>query len=230
MKKITLLPFLFMAVFFVSCHDDSGDFAEKYYPDSEKSTALKQCLNLARDTANAHLSVPGGYTYYNNAAYRINLPTATTPVIDTLAKYGQQSTVDSLIIRLNRAAERTGDQVRTVFGEAITQTTFYDPDYFINGSSRVATEYFRSNKTVYLIDNLRPWVQIRMNETQASATWNQILATYAQYTTQPVNIDLNQEITRQMVNHLLTEMGLEEQKIRTDPAHRKTTLLKEIFK
>lgn len=228
MKKIKLLLISFIILSFSGCYDESGEYASEFLLETEIVQGLKQCLNISVDTANSHLSVPNGYSEYNNGIYRITLPSETKAIQDSLAA-DYQYLIDSLLYKINLTAEKSGSSVKSAFNSVVSSTSFISPEKLLKGEENAITNYFRSSRTNAVIGELKGYVQTTMVMNEVPVYWNQILLTYATFDSIPVSIDLTQSILQQMVNHLLSEMESEEKMIRADSTHRVTDLLKKVF-
>jgi len=229
MKKIKLLFFVFVLVAFISCKDESGEFARPVLSDSDMVLGIRDCLNISLDTANAHLAVPNGFYQYKGSAYRIRIPAHVEMIIDTLIEYGEKELIDSLIIRMNRMAEANGTIYKTQIGSLITKTSFPDPRRIITGNNSAASEYFKSVQFLPLIDILKPILAESMENFGVNSCWHEIITFYGIYDSTPLMLDLSYEITRQIAENIITEMAAEERLIRLHESHRKTNLLKKIF-
>ncbi|MDR2979894.1 MAG: DUF4197 domain-containing protein, partial [Bacteroidales bacterium] len=112
MKKINLLLAAVLFISLISCHDESGDYTKTYYTDTQLVTVIKQCLNVSVDSANNHLSMPDGFYTYKNEKYRITLPTSAGALVSMLTENGHEALLDTLILRINKAAEISGNQIK----------------------------------------------------------------------------------------------------------------------
>ena len=230
MKKLNFILIAAVAMFFYSCKDDSGDFVSTYYTDGNYQAAIVECLQLSVDTANARLCVEDGFYHYKDSIYRVELPVSANDIIAKLTENGKGEMVDSLVLKINRTLEGNGSNIRNAVREAITATTFNAPVNLVQAKSNHAiTDYFKNNNMLSLQDVLRTSVQNGMNSNGATSLWNRILIDYREYEEQPVSIDLTQHATQQMLNHIFTEMALEEELIRKDTTHIKSDKLKMIF-
>lgn len=229
MKNIKWLVIAFLSIIVISCKDDSGEYARTFFTDEEMSTALKKCLSVSLDTANSHLAVPGGFSTYDNGKYRVSLPSSANDIVAKLRENNKGDLVDSLESKLNAALEISGNNSKTIFTRAINETVFPIPENIVNGAKNAATSYLRTTKALFLIENMKPLIQANMNSTEALRYWNEVLLAYREYESQPVSIDLVYYATQQMVNHILSEMELEEALIRQNPAHRVSAVLERVF-
>ncbi len=220
MKKIQILCLAVLcAMFFSSCKDDSGTYAEHLFTNSEKSAAIKACLNSSLDTAVAHLCTSGGFSDYKEGFYKLDF-SANRAMMDTLAAHGFGNLSDSLILHANRMAENCNSVVKTAFGDAIDNLVVYDYDALIKGGDYAITDYFAEMKGNTVKEAMRSQVQIRMNVFGVSDTWNEMVNQYYQITNQPVTYDVQGYVLEKMLNGILEEMRCEEYLIRNDEFHR----------
>jgi hypothetical protein len=229
MKKIKWFFFCLLAFVFTSCVDETDEYVRPVYLNSEISAALKECLTVSVDTAVTHLCDTNGFSQYDEGAYLIELPSSANDIVSTLTANGHEGMIDSLISKINIAAESCGENVITYYDLAITNFTFPDPNTILNGNDSAATDYLKSIKTVYLLGALNSSVKTKMDNSGATAAWNQVLTTYYTYQSQPVSIDLTAYMTKKIVDGIFSEMYLEEYNIRHNPDHRSSTLMKKVF-
>lgn len=229
MKKIKWFFFGLLVFCFASCVDETNEYARPQYMNSEISAALKECLKVSVDSATTHLCDTNGFSQYNEGAYFIGLPSSANAIVETLTANGHEGMIDTLIIQINLAAESCGDNVITYYNLAIVNFTFPDPDAILYGNDSAATNYLKSVKTLYLVQSLNNSVKTKMDNSGATAAWNQVLATYYQYDPQPVSIDMTDYVTSKVVDGIFSEMYLEEYNVRHNAAHRSSNLMKKVF-
>ncbi len=224
MKKFQILCLAVLCVTLMSaCKDETGTYAEHLYTNSEKDAAVKACLNTSLDTAIAHLCHSGGFSEYKDGLYKLDY-TFNQALIDTLAAHGYSSISDSLILFTNRVAESCGTVAKTAFVDAINGLVVYDYDALIKGESAVITNYFAEMKSNAVKEAMRSQVAIRMGLFNVNNAWNEAVSNYYAITGQPVSYDVQGYVLDKMVNGILEEMRCEEYLIRTDPAHRDSTM------
>jgi hypothetical protein len=68
-----------------------------------------------------------------------------------------------------------------------------------------------------------------LDNTNATKYWKVVFAVYNRFINSPVNTDLTAYVTQKALDGLFYHIGLEEQKIRKDPAARITDILKKVF-
>ena len=222
MKKLSIIlgMFLFATVAFFSCKDESGEFVEQLYTNSQKEKAIKSCLKASADSALNPLCAPDGFYNYNDGMYRINYTPLQNSLFDTLNRHGYGDLSDSLILYTNRLAESCKAQLAPSFTTAIDTLEIFDYDALIKGESGVITKYFETYQYRFLKSAFQTPVSIRMNLYKVTPTWNDMLQKYAQYTSEPLNFDIQNYVVEKMLDGLLQEMRVEEELIRTDTAHR----------
>lgn len=229
MKKIKWFFFGLLAFCFASCVDETNEYARPQYMNSEISAALKECLTVSVDSATTHLCDTNGFSQYNEEAYLIGLPSSANSIVATLIANGHEGMIDSLIMKINLAAESCGENVITYYDLAIVNFTFPDPNAILYGNDSAATNYLKSVKTLYLLQSLNNSVKTKMDNNGATAAWNQVLATYYLYETQPVSIDMTAHVTSKIVDGIFSEMYMEEYNIRHNANHRSSNLMKKVF-
>ena len=131
---------------------------------------------------------------------------------------------------MNRAAERAAPEAKAIFRDAILAMTFEDVRKILHGSDTAATEYFQARTSSRLTVAFRPVVERAMRE---KGVTRQYEALVGQYESLPFmkgpNFNINEYVVSQALGGLFHMVGEEEKKIRTNPAARVTSLLKEVF-
>ena len=226
MKKLNIIlgMILLAAVSLFSCKDESGDYVEQLYTNSQKEKAIKDCLKASADSALNHLCVPNGFYNYNEGVYRIDYAPLRNSLFDTLGRHGYGDLSDSLIRYTNRLAESCKAQLAPSFTSAIDTLEIFDYDALINGEIDAITKYFETYKYRFLKSAFQTPVSIRMGIYNVTPVWNEMLQKYSQYTTEPLNFDIQNYVVEKMLDGLLQEMRVEEELIRTDSAHRSESM------
>ena len=226
MKKLTIIlgVALFAVVTLFCCKDESGVFVEQLYTNSQKEKAIKDCLKVSSDSALNHLCSPDGFYNYDGGAYRIDYASLQSSLFDTLDRHGYGNLADSLILFSNRLAESCRAQLAPSFTSAIDTLEIVDYDALIKGETNAITKYFETYSYRYLKSAFQTPVSIRMGLYNVTPVWNDMLQKYAQYTSVPLNFDIQNYIVEKMLDGLLQEMSLEEALIRTDSTHRSESM------
>jgi hypothetical protein len=190
-------------------------------------SGLKQALTIGAQNSSDKLSAVNGF--FTNAAIKILMPPEAKDVENTLRKFGMGSVVDKAILSMNRAAESASRSAAPIFINAIKQMTITDALGILQGGNFAATNYFKQKTTVALTVAFRPTVDSALLKVDATKYWSDVFTLYNKFASKPVDTDLSAYVTSKAVDGIFYQLGLEEQKIRQDPAARVTELLKKVF-
>ena len=190
-------------------------------------SGLKEALRVATDSSTSILSKTDGY--FGNAAVKILMPEEAKKAERTLRNMGMSSLVDKAILSMNRAAEDAAAGVGQIFWNAIKQMTVTDGLKILRGNDFAATEYLKGTTTTTLTERMRPVIETSLSKVNATTYWKDVFTAYNKFSKQPVNTDLAAYVTSKALEGLFYNIGLEEQKIRKDPAAQVTDLLKKVF-
>ncbi len=237
MKKILSLTLGLITLFLTSCTDDSGEFGKRFYTTSNIENAIGKAIEMSVDTANARLSIPEsntlGFYHYLKGEYRIALPTLLSPIFEIEANQMYQ---DSLTIAFNEVAERCGSNMASYVESATETMVINDPDTLLYGANDAFTNHFYNSSYFGFINAIHQAVQVHALAVQidgmsVKALYEQLLTNYYQADGAPINLDIYQEIAEQMGTAMIAEMKKEEEKIRTDIAHRgaETGIVYQVF-
>ena len=203
----------------------------KQGPPSEERVAsgLKEALQVG--TGNAVRLTGRVDGYFGNAAIKIPMPAQLRTPEKALRKVGYGRQVDDFILSMNRAAEHAAPRAKDIFFNAIRQMTFDDARQILGGGDTAATEYFRRKTSDELTTAFRPVVAQSMNEVGVTRQYKD-LAKRAQSVpfVRIQTVDLEAYVVTKALDGLFHVVSEEERKIRTDPAARVTSLLKEVFR
>jgi hypothetical protein len=191
------------------------------------AAALKEALTIGTQNSANRLSAVNGF--FANAALKILMPPEAQKVESTLRGLGLGSVVDKAILSMNRGAEEASKSATPIFVNAIKQMTITDALGILKGGDFAATDYFKGKTTAALTEAFRPVITEALKKVDATRYWGDVFSTYNKFSTKPVNTDLTAYVTEKAVAGIFQEVGLEEQKIRKDPAARVTDLLKTVF-
>jgi len=188
---------------------------------------LKEALTIGTDSSTKRISKVDGF--FKDAAIKILMPEEAKKVEKTLRNLGMSSLVDKAILSMNRAAEDAASGISTIFWDAIKGMTLTDGLGILRGGDFAATEYLKKNTTATLTEKMKPVIQASLDKVNATQYWKDVFTAYNKFSKQPVNTDLNAYVTERAMSGVFYEIGLEEQKIRKDPAAQVTDLLKKVF-
>ncbi len=196
--------------------------------DAKIGAALKQALQVGTENAVKLTGKTDGY--FANQAIKILMPEKLRSVEKGLRTVGYGREVDNLVLSMNRAAERAAPEAKKIFWDAIGKMTIDDAQRILNGTPTAATDYFKDKTSASLTLTFRPIVDRAMDEVGTVKQYNDLLG---QAKTIPFlkteSVDLDRYVVGKALDGLFHMVGDEERKIRTDPAARVTSLLKEVF-
>lgn len=188
---------------------------------------LKEALTIGTDSSTKRLSKLDGF--FADAAIKILMPAEAKKVESTLRNFGMSSLVDKAILSMNRAAEDAASGISNIFWDAIKGMTVKDGLSILQGGDFAATEFLKKNTTASLTEKMRPVIQASLDKVNATQYWKDVFTAYNKFSRQPVNTDLTAYVTGKAMDGVFYEIGLEEQKIRKNPAAQVTDLLKKVF-
>ncbi len=228
MKKYIFVLIALVATLTWSCQDESGDYIDQLQTNSVLSKGARSCLEVATDTAVAHVCIPGGMT---ETDYRITFPNSglCRAIRDTMNHLGRTDLLDTLYNRVNRACEHMGNDVTSTFKAAIGKLVFDNPSDLVYGPSDTLTAYLRLYQESALRESLTSALNSQFQSAGATATWNEIVTLFNGTTAGPLSFDLNDFVMRRFVAAIFAEMGKEEALIRSDANHQVTNAIKNVF-
>jgi uncharacterized protein DUF4197 len=191
-------------------------------------SGLKEALRVGTDSTTKKLGKVDGF--FGDPAVKILMPPEAVKVENTLRSLGMGSLVDKAVLSMNRAAEDASNNVGSIFWNAITNMTITDGLNILKGSDTAATSYLRINTTSQLTTQFRPIIDSSLAKVNATKYWKDVFTAYNKVPfVKPVNPDLVSYVTDKALSGLFFNVGLQEQKIRKDPAAQVTSILKKVF-
>ncbi len=190
-------------------------------------SGLKEALRVGADSSTKKLSAANGF--FGDAAIKILMPAEAQKVEKTLRGVGMGSLVDKAILSMNRAAEDAAGGVGNILWNSIKQMSVTDGLQILRGGDFAATDYLKKNTTTELTEKFRPVIESSLVKTDATKYWKDLFSTYNKFSATKVNTDLTAYVTERALSGLFLNIGLQEQKIRKDPAAQVTGILKSVF-
>lgn len=188
---------------------------------------LKEALNKGIEKGTTQLSAVDGF--FGNAAIKILMPAEATKVEESLRKVGMGNQVDAAILNMNRAAEDACKTASPIFLNAIKNMSFADAWAIFKGADNAATNYLQKQTTAELTTAFKPIIEQALNKIDATKHWNTLFTNYNRFSLNKVNPDLTAYVTEKALSGIFSQLAIEEQKIRKDPAARTTDILKNVF-
>ena len=190
-------------------------------------SGLKEALRVGTDSSSKKLGKVDGY--FADAAIKILMPAEAVKAEKTLRNLGMGSLVDKAILSMNRAAEDAATGVGNIFWNSIKQMSIADGLTILRGSDTAATSYLKKTTTQELVTKFRPVIDSSLAKFNATKYWSDVFSAYNKFSAKKVNTDLTAYVTERALNGLFFNIGLQEQKIRKDPAAQVTGILKKVF-
>lgn len=196
--------------------------------DDKTGLGLKEALSIGIENTVQILGRPDGY--FRNELIKILLPPQFKTVERAMRLAGMSGLLDQFVQSMNRAAEAAAPFAKDIFVSAIKQITFDDARRILTGSDTAATEFFQTKTSSKLGELFKPVVQKAMSEVGVTNQY-QILTSRLKMIpfVKAESLDLDQYVVDQAMKGLFFTLGEEEKKIRTNPAARVTSLLREVF-
>jgi Protein of unknown function (DUF4197) len=188
---------------------------------------LKDALRVGTDSSSKKLSKLDGF--FTDAAIKILMPTEAQKVEKTLRNVGMGKLVDKAVLSMNRAAEDAASGIGNIFWNSIKAMTINDGLKILQGNDFAATEYLKKASTAELTEKFKPVIEAALKKVDATKHWTAVFTSYNRFSKSPVNTDLNAYVTEKALSGLFYNIGLQEQKIRKDPAAQVTDILKKVF-
>jgi len=205
-----------------------GIGSKTQFGDAKIASGLKEALKVGAENAVKLTGKTDGY--YRNEAIKILMPKNVRSLEKGLRTLGGGAKIDEFELSMNRAAESAAPEARKIFADAILKMGIDDARKILNGSDTAATDYFKSRTTGELTIAFRPIVEHSMEKFTVTQQWNSLVGQFQAipFARSP-SLDINQYVVGKALDGLFFMLGQEEKKIRTDPAARVTTLLKQVF-
>lgn len=190
-------------------------------------SGLKEALRVGTDSSSKRLNKLDGF--FGDAAIKILMPEEAKKVESSLRSMGMGSVVDKAILSMNRAAEDAAGGVSDIFWTSIKSMSVTDAMGILRGGDFAATDYLKKTTTAQLTEKFRPVIEASLQKVEATKYWKEVFSKYNMFASKKVETDLTAYVTEKALSGLFYNIGLEEQKIRKDPAAQVTGILKKVF-
>jgi hypothetical protein len=196
--------------------------------DAKIGSGLKEVLKVGTENAVVTTGTVDGY--FKNQAIKILMPKNLRFLEQGLRAVGYGPQIDEFVLSMNRAAERAAPFAKEIFWDAIGEMTIDDARKILMGSDTAATDYFKSKTSKKLAVAFRPTVEKTMNEVGVTRQYKELVGRYESIPfAKSATFDIDGYVVDRGIDGLFYVVGLEEKKIRTNPAARVNDLLKEVF-
>lgn len=215
--------FKLFAIFFISTFTL---FAQE---ESTVADGLKEALKIGIEKAVTQVGAENGYL--GDDLIRIPIPEKMEKVTKFLKKIGAESLNESLLKRMNRAAEQAAPQALDIFKQSLKDMQIKDALAILRGEDKqAATAYLKENTSTTLQEKFLPIIKAEMEKLEVLKLYNEMVDKYqSNPLASKVKLDLEGYVTGKALDGLFTVVGDQEEKIRKDPEAQVTSLLRSIF-
>ncbi|MBO4732024.1 MAG: DUF4197 domain-containing protein [Spirochaetaceae bacterium] len=232
-----------------SSQTSSSASSSKNYTNNEAVQALKDMLLECAITSTEALAKQDAY--YKNPLYFIDLPADAEEVVETVRKApGGKSLLNDVVLRINRAAETTAQDVLPMLKYALSDLNIRDGVSIVNGGNDAATKYLKEKALSQLMELYSPKISKSLSEPlvgkmSADEAWKKVINTYnktGSFFNKIGNIfgkddemkddatsDLTQYTTEKALEAIFLKMAEEEGKIRANPRGTNYDSIKKVF-
>jgi len=195
---------------------------------NEIGAAFKEALRLGSERVTGQLGKPDGFN--SDPAIHIPLPDSLKMVKTMLSKVGLSGPVDTLEMKLNRAAEAATPKAKKLFSDSVKEMTFEDILAVYKGPNDSATQYFKGKMSPKLAKEMAPIVEASLAQVGAVQTFDNVMGKYQALPFVPdVQANLTDHVVQKAMDGIFYYMAQEEKAIREDPLKQTTVLLKKVF-
>lgn len=245
MRTLSLL-LLAAILSLTSCQDFLDQVEDQETTEEDIVNGLKTALRVGTDSSSTKLASAGGY--YLDEAVKIYLPPEAAIITEhkdneILQAIGITQLIDTVILTMNKAAEDAAKKAQPIFVDAITSMTIADGVAILQGKDTAATHYLKENTYENLQEAYKPDVQNALEKdlvgnTSTQEAWNKLTTEYNNVANtaagtllglEPVNVELNEYVTRKALDGLFLKIAKEEAEIRADPYQWSLDILHRIF-
>lgn len=239
-RKFVLIVGLLITTFsFSSCEEATKILEDLGLTNEEVVTGLKAALKVGTDTSVTTLSAVNGYL--KDEAVKILLPAEAQPVYNVLSSIpGGNILLDNAITAINRAAEDAAPEATDIFVNAITGITIADGFSILNGGDTAATVYLQDKTFTPLTNLFAPKIKNSLSKpllfgASAEKSYSDLIKAYNTASLGGLLFpeiktnSLSEHVTQKALTGLFLKVSEEERKIRRDPLHQVSDILKRVF-
>jgi hypothetical protein len=219
MKKIIMFTLVFTILINLSFSQDN----------SQIIAGLKEALQVGTNNSVFKANKINGY--FGDLRLKIPFPKDAENIKKTLKNIPEgQKLIDTLELKLNRAAEKASLKAKPILINAITHMNISDALNILKGGDNAATLYLKAQTYNDLVLAFKPDIQKSLEDVGAQKAWKDVMSNYNKIPFgKKINTDLAQYTTEKALDGLFILIADEEKNIRKDPVARVTDLLKSVF-
>jgi hypothetical protein len=200
----------------------------KGFTEKDAADAIKEALENGTNQSVKLVSIADGY--WGNPEIKIPFPAEAKEMESKLRTVGMGKKVDEFNLSMNRAAEKAGNEAKSVFVSAIKGMTVKDAINIVRGENNAATMYLKNTTSPELNQKFLPIIKSALDNVNATKYWSDLVSAYNKIPfVKKMNPDLPGYVTGKAIDGLFVMIAKEEIKIRKDPMARTSELLKKVF-
>ena len=199
---------------------------------NEAASGLKQALETGVTNGTSFLGKKDGFL--KNATYKILMPDEVQNAIskiegNRLANALAGPYLEKVVNSMNVGAENAIAEAKPIFLNAITSMSITDAIKIVTGGEGAATNYLKNVTSAQLMEKFTPVIKKSLDNLNIDEPWTKVSSAYNMAMGKSVQTNLNEYVTGKAIAALFSQVKLEEDKIRQNPAARGTDLLKKVF-
>jgi hypothetical protein len=199
---------------------------------NEAASGLKQALETGVINGTSFLGKKDGFL--KNATYKILMPDEVQNAIskiegNRLANALAGPYLEKVVNSMNVGAENAMAEAKPIFLNAITSMSITDAIKIVTGGEGAATNYLKNVTSAQLMEKFTPVIKKSLDNLNIDEPWTKVSSAYNMAMGKSVQTNLNEYVTGKAIAALFSQVKLEEDKIRQNPAARGTDLLKKVF-
>ena len=203
--------------------------ASKVLTNNDISVGLKETLAIGAESSVDLTSRKDGF--YSNELVKIPFPKDAYKIKKNLLKLGMDSKVLEFEYLLNKAASEASELAKDILLNEISNIKMNDALAILDGEDNAATKYLMLNTSKKLYIKFKPIVEESIKNVNLVKVWNFLILKYNSIPlTKPVELHLDEYVTKKTIEGLFKLIEIEEKNIRTSPKARITENLQRVFK
>jgi hypothetical protein len=194
----------------------------------EAVAGLKAALEKGSQIAVSSLGRTDGF--FRNPRVKIPLPDSLARAEKLMRRVGMDRYADELVLTMNRAAEAAVPEARALFVQAVRKMTVEDAKAVLTGGDTAGTDYFRRATRGQLHARFLPIVKQATKKVGLARKYNAYADRGARFgLVKKEHANLDEYVTQKALDGLFLVVAEEEKKIRKDPVHAGTRILRKVF-
>lgn len=212
-----------------SCSIQNGGLFPSILSEHEIAEGLKEALSLGATASIKFLNSKDGFY---RSEYKILLPEQARVLTKRLAVIpGFETLEETLLEKINRAAEDAVGRAGKIFAQAIKDMSFDDALKILLGEKNAATMYLKSCCHHLCYDSFHPEIETSLNKIGALDIWKSAIQTYNKIPfVEDMNPSLDDYVTNEALKAMYDLISRKELAIRTDISERSSDILKRVFR